>query len=516
MQPDQIDLSNFRGLSDEARALPADDPLRAEYLARALRLWRGEALAGLTSRWARRFSDTLRQLKLETIAEWADAELRGGRYSYAIVELRKALLDQPLAEELHERLIRAYYLGGQTAEALRQYDRARRCIADELGADLAPTIRKLHTMILQGRPLVPPGKPPTDTRIVSAADRAPDLLPMDILDFGGRDREVEWLNEELSRRADSRPVLVTGGPGVGKSALAVRTAHRVRPAFPDGCLYADLRATNALPANPGTILTRFLRALGTPPGAIPADLDARAESYRSRVAGRRILIVLDDAADEEQLRLLLPGGRGSVALVTSRTSLSIAGVCRHTVGELSVANSVDMLCRIMGRARVLGERDAVEELAGYCAGLPSALRIVASRMTSRPHRTFRQLNARLADETRRLDELSFGSMDVRAYIGSSYHRLDRRSARMFVHLGSNLRPGEVTTSPGLGFDRMIDVEEALDRLVDAHLLNVVGLDPVGRIQYSMLDVYRIYAAERGRRPHLSAASRADHLQVVTN
>ncbi|MBF6329909.1 AfsR/SARP family transcriptional regulator [Nocardia transvalensis] len=535
VRPDQIDLSNFRALTDGARALPADDPLRAEYLARALQLWRGEALAGLTSGWARRFSDTLRQLKHETIAEWADAELRAGRHARAIVELRKALLDEPLAEELHERLIRAYYLGGQTAEALRQYDRARRCIADELGADLAPTLRVLHTMILQGRPPIVPGKPPgpaeprparrpatrpaTAPENAVAPDQAPDLLPMDVLDFGGRDREVVWLDEALSRRADARPILITGGPGVGKTALAVRAAHILRPAFPDGCLYADLRGTSALPAHPGTILTRFLRALGTSSGAIPADLDARAEAYRNRVAGRRILIVLDDAANEEQLRLLLPGGRGSVALMTSRTCLAVAGMCRHTVRELSVADSVEMLCRIVGRARVLGERDAAEELAGYCSGLPSALRIVASRMTSRPHRTFDQLAARLADETNRLDELSFGSMDMRAYIDSSYDRLDRRAARMFTHLGSNLRPGTIiTASPGLGFDRMIDAEEALDRLVDAHLLNVVGRDPLGRIQYSMLDVYRIYAAERGRRlPRaVSTASLTDHLQVITN
>ncbi len=516
--PEHVDLWRFRQLLAEVRAADPDDPRRVEWLGRALRLWRGEALAGLNSDWAQRFRSTLQQLKHEALAEWADAALHAGRGATAIEELRRALLDEPLAEPLQVRLVRALYATGQGAEAMRQYERARRTIADELGTMPCAALQELHGMMLQGKPLGSSRKTELGLRSVrtagaapaepkvpaqaghrerpAAAETGPDLLPMDQADFSGRAAEINWLRDALTSNATHQPptVVITGGAGVGKTSLVVRAAHALGQDFPDGRLYVDLRGRSDRPADPNDVLSRLLRALGLAPAEIPADLDARAELYRDRLSGRRVLIVLDDAANDRQIEPLLPSGRGCAIIITGRTLLGgPAGSRMRMLRELPQAQAVEMLARVAGEDRVMSEKEAAHQLARYCGGLPLALRAVANRLVSRPHWTVAQVLARIANEERRLDEMAYGSLDVRASLELSYNQLDATASRLFQHLGATIHPGtDLVAGPVIGLAPE-EAEDALERLVDMHFLRVVGRDAAGRIHYRMHELHRIYA-----------------------
>ncbi|MBC3841462.1 AAA family ATPase [Streptacidiphilus sp. 4-A2] len=324
---------------------------------------------------------------------------------------------------------------------------------------------------------------------------------MDLADFGGRDQEIEWLREVVASPASGLPptVVITGGPGVGKTSLAVRVAHSLRDAFPDGRLYMDLRGTGDRPADAGAVLTRLLRALGFPPEGIPADLDERAELYRNWMSGRRVLVVLDDAAGEEQVEPLLPGGSDCRVLVTSRLRLGTqAGTRLRVLRELSQDQSVELLVRIAGAERVRGELDAAAQLAWYCGGLPLALRAVAYRLVSRPHWTLAEVLARIADDERRLDELAYGSLDLRNSLAVSYNRLDATASRLFQYLGEAACLGfDLRVAPLVGL-APAEAEDALEQLVGMHLLYVDGRDRAGRIRYRMPDLHRLYARSAAR------------------
>lgn len=544
IQPELVDLASFRSLLARARAAEADDPRRAELLGRALRLWRGEALAGLNSDWAQRLRSTLLQLKHEVLAEWVDAEVHAGRGASVLAVLRQALLEEPLAEPLHERLIQVLYANGQVAEALRQYERVRRIIAEELGTDPGTGLRELHRLMLQGCPLgmsgeqlgadrgpsfrpraTPVRRPEAQPAPASASapggsatgsvvpggpgvrrSTGPDLLPMDLADFGGRNSEIDWLRLVMTPPTAGLPptAVITGGAGVGKTALAVRAAHSLRDEFPDGRLFVHLRGTCDRPAEPGAVLTRLLRALGFPPSGIPEDLDEAAELYRNWMSGRRVLVVLDDAASEEQVEPLLPGGDGCRVLMTSRVRLGTQNGARlRVLGELSEEQSVKLLARIAGWQRVHDEREAAVQLARYCGGLPLALRAVANRLVSRPHWTLREVLARIEDEERRLDELAYGSLDLRTSLEPTFNRLDATASRLFQYLGETARDGlDLRVAPVLGL-APAEAQDALEQLVGMHLIYVEGRDGAGRIRYRMHDLHRLYArsaARSARRP----------------
>ncbi|MFE7133825.1 BTAD domain-containing putative transcriptional regulator [Streptomyces sp. NPDC057638] len=554
ISPDQVDLHRFRALVSRARATPPDAPERGVLLRQALHLWRGEALAGLNNEWASRFRDSLRQLRHETLAECADTEIRVGRGDAVIDELRHVLLEAPMAELLHERLVRALYAGGQRAEALAQYERARRTIADELGTAPGSGLQELYRLMLRGEPLpsprgrliaVPDADPELPTaaglRIVTAADPGdpaeggpvplatvdprlagvayprwagtggggtaprgqdpaaavgPDLLPVDLADFTGRARDVGGLTAILTARDGGTPpiVVIRGAGGVGKTALAVHTAHRVRQAFPGGRLYAELRGNGEAPARPAAVLSHFLTILGADPQELPACLGELTALYRNRLAGRRVLVVLDDAADAEQVVPLLPAGAGCAVLVTARAPLSMpAGARPWSLGELSEPEGVELLARLVGNDRVVADLAAAVQLVRVCEGIPLALRAVADRLVARPHLTLHHLLGRATDEERRLDELAYGTVDIRTRLAHSYSRLDSAASRVFRRLGSLTCPdGYVVAGELTGLDPN-DAEETLERLVDHHLLRVAGHDALGRTRYQLRALHRIYA-----------------------
>ncbi|MEU1263508.1 BTAD domain-containing putative transcriptional regulator [Streptomyces cellulosae] len=493
---DAVDLVRFRRLLKSAQRDGLGDQERSRILQQALRMWRGDALGGMHSDWAARARETLRQLHHEALSQWADTEIRLGRPGAVLSELRAALLTDPLSEQICERLMLALYMDGRSVDALEYYQSMRRLIAKELGTDPSGRLQRLYERILRGETADPAPSPERggdahgagavqlSGAAPSAAEPAPvvpQMLPLDLPDFTGRDRELEVIRRFLTRPADAQPpaVLLVGGGGVGKTALAVRLGHRQRSDFPDGQLYAALRGSGARPADPHAVQGRLLRSLGTDPDRIPADPDERTEVYQLALAGRRMLLTLDDAADDEQVQPLLPGSGDTAVLITSRGRLSTPlGSRVLQLAGLPHGHSVRLLAQMLGTERVDREPAAAAAIARYCGGLPLALRAAAVRLNSRPHWSLHRYAERLRDEDRRLDELAHSSLSVRASFTVSYNALPD-DAREALRCLADLPVPEFDAHlacPVLGKD-FATVEDACEQLVEAHFLTVA--EPAG-------------------------------------
>jgi tetratricopeptide (TPR) repeat protein len=391
----------------------------------------------------------------------------------------------------------------------------RDTLVQELGVDPGAELQRLHQRILAADPGLAPG--PADPPARSLTPR-PIQLPADIPDFTGRHRQTDRLTRVLSAAPDQagpRVWVITGTGGVGKTALAVHTAHRLAPEFPDGQLYLNLSGATT-PLEPAGALARFLRDLGVGATEIPADLDERAARYRSLVAGRRLLIVLDDVRDAAQARPLLPGGAGCAVLVTSRARLAdLAGSGHVDLEVLRTHTALALLGGIAGAGRVSAEPQAAAEIVAACGGLPLAVRIAGARLVSRPRWRLRDMAGRLAESRRRLDELTYGDLGVRASFQVSYAALPSAGiaspARAFRMLGlcTGQDLGVPAASSLLGAPEP-EVERALEGLVDAHLLESPS---PGR--YRFHDLVRTYAAEQAERDATEAERRAAVARLVT-
>ncbi len=326
---------------------------------------------------------------------------------------------------------------------------------------------------------------------------APAQLPADAADFTGRDGLVAELVQILGTpTGPAVPIAaISGRGGVGKTALAVHAAHRIRAGYPDGQLFVTLRGTTAAPLPPGEVLGRFLRALGVDSQAVPADLEEQADLYRSRLAGRRVLVVLDDAADERQVEPLLPGSAGCAVLVTSRTRLArLAGGHRLDVDALEFAPALELLRRAAGPDRVAAEPAAAAQIIDFCGGLPLAVRIAAAKLAAAPHRTVARLAGLLADERHRLDHLVAGDLDVRASFSVSYRQLAEREQLAFRRLGLLATPDVAGWAVAALLDTdLTEADRLVDALVTARLLDVVSPGPAAR--YRLHDLLHLYAAE---------------------
>ncbi|MGH3716444.1 MAG: tetratricopeptide repeat protein, partial [Micromonosporaceae bacterium] len=396
-----------------------------------------------------------------------------GRHSAAIGELRELLAEDPLREHLWRQLLTALLADGRPAEALTGYAQLRRVLADELGVEPSPELRRIHASIL------------ADVDGSAAAGSAFPVcqLPYDIADFTGRAAELGLLRDAATR--DSAPVVVVGGaPGVGKTAFAVHAAHSLRGDFPDGQLHVELGGSTASPAVPVDVLGELLPALGLAREAVPPTLRERAALYRSRLADRRLLVLLDDAADVAQVRPLLPATSGCLALVTSRTRLvELAGGYDIALDPLPLSDAVGMLGRVAGTDRIAADPVSATAIAESCGRQPLALRIAGAKLTHHHSPSVRRLAERLADEPGRLSELRVGTLDVRTGLHAAYQRLPgeaRRVLRMLATLGVPPATGHPGWLAGALLDDA-DPEPVLDHLVDAHLLTLVppgGPDPV--------------------------------------
>jgi DNA-binding SARP family transcriptional activator/tetratricopeptide (TPR) repeat protein len=497
----QVDLHRFRELHGQART--SEDDVRAvELLTEALALWRGEALTGLGSQWVLAERDRLHQLKLLALHDLTDARLRAGTGESLVAELFGRVAELPLDERIAAQYMQALYLAGRVADALEHYRRFRTRLADELGTDPGAALQELQQRILHADPaLASPGQRQAGVR-ASAAAPVPRQLPADIANFAGREHYFEQLDGLLNGGQGRSTVLISaiaGVGGVGKTALALHWAHRVAARYPDAHLYVNLRGyASAPPMTPADVLPMFLRALGVAQPAIPLDEQEQSALYRSLLADRRALIVLDNAAAAEQVRPLLPGGPRCLVLVTSRDDLlgltALDDAHRLVLDVLPAAEAHTLLTLVLGADRVAAEPEAAAGLARLCGFLPLALRIAAAHLAADPRRTIADYVARLGAGDR-LTRLAIGEdrdAAVRASFDLSYQTLDAATARLFRLLGC--APGPECGVPAAAALIDAPAEETtrlLDRLATAHLIES---PTTGR--YTLHDLLRLYAAER--------------------
>ncbi|MEO3798722.1 BTAD domain-containing putative transcriptional regulator [Nonomuraea sp. B1E8] len=478
VDPDDVDCHRFERLVAEARRLREEGRIAeaADGFRAALGLWRGQALADVESSVLRRsYAVPLEELRLTAIEERVRLDLSLGRGAEVVGELRALVGAHPLRERAWVRLIEALHQAGRRSEALGAYQDARRTLVEELGLEPGAELAEAHRRVLSGEQ---PGS--ADRR--SREDAAPvNELPPDVSDFAGRRQVLDWIGTAAREQAAAPVHLVLHGPpGCGKSAVAVHAAAGIER--PGGRLYAALGARP-----PGAVLEDLLRSLGCPDGAVPPALDERVRLYRSMTAGRRLLVLLDDAADEAQVRPLLPTGPGSLTLVTSRSPLAGLEAARaYELGVLDDDEAVAMLGGVTGHDRVRAEPEAALRIVRLCGGLPLALRIAGSRLARKPGWTLDHLAGRLGDERRRLDELSAGDLAVRGSLALGYRGLPDPERRLLRELGALSAPDFAPWV--LGAD--------LEPLVEAGLLQSRGLDEAGQERYGWHDLTRLYAAER--------------------
>jgi DNA-binding SARP family transcriptional activator/tetratricopeptide (TPR) repeat protein len=533
--PCQLDLEWFNELVAEARKkLAAGSGERAaEGLRAALRLWRGPALAdvALGSAW-RGQAAQLEEQRLAVQRERIGVELALGRHAELVGELTGLVAAHPLDERLRAQLMLALHGSGRQAKALEVYHDSRRVLLAELGLEPGEELRRAEQAILRNDPGLP--APQLATGLLAGRRTAvPAQLPADVAGFTGRERELAALLARLpasSPNGQAGTVAITainGTAGIGKSALAIHAAHRLAVRFPDGQLYVNLQGATAglEPLTPLEVLGRFLRALGVDGADVPAEAEEAAARFRSEVADRRLLVVLDNARDAAQVAPLLPASPGCGVLVTSRRTLSaLDGITPLGLDALTPAEAVTLLGRLAGPQRVAAAPEAAAQVARWCGYRPLALRIAGARLAARPAWPVQELATRLADGQRRLDELELAAeIGVRASIAVSIDELfssrdpvDRAAASTFGLLG-------MLDGPDVGVAvaaRLLDApepaaERMLERLVDAQLLETPA---PGR--YRMHDLLRLYARERAAQqhpgPHRDAAlTRALRLLVAT-
>src|SRR6266487_3180819 len=519
---DDTDALAFEAMvRDGRRAFAAGDPEgAARRLTEALGLWYGRPLADVPpTPLVEAEAERLSELRLGADELRITAELSLGGHDQAVAELRRLLVDHPLREGLWLLLMRALDGAGRHAEALEAYGQARDAISGQLGVDPGAELRQLHADLLAkdtapagvitASVLSPPAEPAPEPRQAREGRRAalrPAQLPADIADFTGRDEQVKRLSDLLSGTGASgdpgavRIAVVAGAGGLGKTSLAVHAAHRVRRRFPDGQLYVDLLGATAAPLLPADVLARFLRDLGVDGRDIPVDEDERAARYRTTLARRRMLVVLDNARDAAQVRPLLPGSASSAVLVTTRSRMpDLASTKLVDLNVLDDDEALKLFVKVVGEQRPAAEPEATAELLDACAGLPLAIRICAARLVTRSGWTVRAMAGRLKDEHRRLDEMRAGDLAVRASFEVSFASLppstDKQGidpARAFCLLGLWQGPSISSAAAAALFGvPEYSAQDALEVLVDTHLLESVAPD-----RYRFHDLLRVYAAGR--------------------
>ncbi|MEU1385351.1 MULTISPECIES: BTAD domain-containing putative transcriptional regulator [unclassified Nonomuraea] len=494
IEPDRVDAIAFARLAEAARR-SAGAGAQAEALRaydRALGLWRGAALGDVPGPFAETERARLEELYVTAVEGRAAARIRLGAADEAIPELRALVGRHPLREHPYELLVLALDACGRRQEARRAYEEAQRILADELGVGPGEELRKAYALVSAG------------AERAWAEGPVPRQLPRDLSGFVGRPHEIARLRALLAPGdvdPPQPPAVISGAPGSGKSALAVHVAHGVRHRFPDGQVFVNLRGgtPNVPRLTPQEIVARLLRAIGTRNEEVPPGLAEAVALWQARAASKRLLVLLDDAADLEQVRWLLPAPAGVSVLVTSRDSLQAGDdLARLRLGRLSSAEARTMLAGLAGEGRVGADPTGTALLIRLCDGLPLALRIAGARLSDSPDWSVGELAGRLADARTRLQELEAGDLAVRSGLVTSWNHLtrsdralDRAAARMLAVLGLVHLPD----LPADAAARLAGVTEreagqALDRLGDANLLE---RDARGR--YQLHDLVRVFAGE---------------------
>ncbi|GAT69213.1 SARP family transcriptional regulator [Planomonospora sphaerica] len=525
-----FDLNRFEaGIQEAEAARRAGDPGgAAEILRAALALCTGEPLAGAVGPYVEHQRDRLVECRMSALETLMDLDLELGRHAEVVSDLIALTGDHPLRERLRAQLMLAYYRCGRQADALAVFTDTRRALVDELGIDPGPELTALHRRILSGDPALaaPPAAPraassaaperpsaPAPVPVPGEGYEPPELprpaqLPAAVSDFTGRRQIIDRLRVLLSAQdgadgSEGVPVAaISGIGGVGKTALAVHVAHAMHDRFPDGQLYADLRGYGDEPTAPESALAAFLRGLGLPADVIPDGLAERSALFRSLLADRRMLVLLDNARDAAQVGHLLPGSSGCAAIVTSRHKLADLPAARLVdLDVMEPEEALGLLRAVAGTERVDSERAAAMDVVAACGFLPLAVRIVAARLAARPTWTVASLVPRLADERRRLDEMRVGDLAVESTFALGYGQLTSAQARAFRLLslpgGPDISVSAASAVLDLG---PMDAEDLLESLVDASLLEAPA---PGR--YRFHDLLKLFARRAAERASGSAA-----------
>jgi DNA-binding SARP family transcriptional activator/tetratricopeptide (TPR) repeat protein len=503
-----LDLTAFDEMVERAKKARSGrkDAEAARLLGSALELWQGPLCSGLRSPLLDAERDRLLEKRIGVHEDQIELDLIVGTERDLVDELRRLVSEHPFRERLWGLLMLALYRLGQPADALAAYQRARRTLRVELGIEPSASLQRLQQQILSRDPALLGTSTNPAATIAAPRERtvtpSPAQLPHALTDFVGRDDEVDQLDESIKTNGGSPTLIITaivGAAGLGKTALALHWAHRAKARFPDGQLYVDLRGfdPSAEPMQPATAMRGFLEALGALPDQIPHDLPEQAAMYRSLLASRRVLVVLDNARDAQQVRALLPGSSNCVVLVTSRDQLgglvAVDGARILPLDVLSTAMSRGLIARRLGQARVDAEPAAVDSIIQACGWLPLALSVVAARASINPWFSLAQLADELEAASGTLDQFDGGeqAVDVRAVFSWSYKGLAEPVARLFRQLA--LTPGpDVSTAATASLAGMTvaEVRPLLSQLARANLImeRVPG-------RFILHDLLRAYAME---------------------
>ncbi|SEP84112.1 AfsR/SARP family transcriptional regulator [Lentzea albida] len=492
VDPWRLDLHRARQLVASSRGKPA--AIRAGLLREALGLWRGPVLSDVPGD---PMTSDLEELRLSALEERIDAELELGRHLELVGELRGLCTEYPFRERLVAHSMRALYRSGQRADALEAYQRFQRRAVDELGIDPGPQLRALHEQVLRDDPslsVIGPVERPVAPR---AGIVAPALLPASATRLFGREDDTSWLDEVVTARnlLATTVAVLTGAPGVGKSALAITWGHENSDMFPHGVLFASLGDTE-----PGEVLTRFLVAMGVPADGVPVGLEDRVGLYRSLLHRRRVLVVLDDATAFDQVQPLLPPGSGSVVLVTSRSQLERLVVTNSArvrkLGPLDDDAARALVDDVLGRPLSDEDPAAARKLAELCGGLPLALRVAAAKLVISPEWTVEELVGELADDGQRMRGLDLpeAGLGVSRALDLSTRDLPSELGEVFQSVG--MAPGRWMSPHAVAALTRTRVESARSRLTQLVGVNLlVEPWPDG---FTMHELVRLYVRGAGR------------------
>jgi DNA-binding SARP family transcriptional activator/tetratricopeptide (TPR) repeat protein len=502
----EVDLTHYAAICGrgEAAVSACEWEQAAELLTQAESLWRGNPLADIPCQELQVAEvPRLEQLRLQAIQWRIEADLQLGHCGRLVPELHALVAQHPLREPFHYQLMTALFRCGRRADALAAYRQARGVLVREIGIEPGSDLWLLHQRILAGDP-EPSGAPGPVSPVVPASPRpSPRQLPAPVPNFVGRASELQELAGLLSASTAAHgPTMIAvigGAAGVGKTALAVYWAHQAAGSFPDGQLYLNLNGFGPTgpPVTQADAVSRILEAMQVPLARIPPSLDGRIGLYRTLLSERRTLIVLDNAKDAEQVRPLLPGGAGSLVLVTSRSPLTglvaLEGARAITLSVLTEPEARQMVAQRLGIGRTAADRAATDQLIDACARLPLALAIAAALVATRPGQSLTTVASNLSRADNRLDVLNTGeaTTNLRAVFYWSYQALTSTAARMFRLLAEHPGPDiSVTAAAGLAGLSSARAGEALTELTDSHLINEHAH---GRFAFH--DLLRLYAAE---------------------